>query len=226
MEPKRIQIQCLVCKKMMGSKNLKRHCKTVHGMNDEEYKRIKIKIHSCKYCKKLFARSINCLYHEIHCQPRKDGDVSYRADFQFGAGTETNGGFQEIQHGLDRVFVSYRKHLSQNSDIDNLKSAMGVDAITVLQKEVAVQHGIKWYFGLTLTFRKAASSDVITDPPVVLHTEPKMGLRGTNYEQELSEAFEEMIGKIDTFEQNGSGWIVDKFLQLDLNVVSYTPWSY
>ena len=86
MEPKRIQIQCLVCKKMMGSKNLKRHCKTVHGMNDEEYKRMKIKIHSCKYCKKLFARSINCLYHEIHCQPRKDGDVSYRADFQFGAG--------------------------------------------------------------------------------------------------------------------------------------------
>ena len=139
MEPKRIQIQCLVCKKMMGSKNLKRHCKTVHGMNDEEYKRIKIKIHSCKYCKKLFARSINCLYHEIHCQPRKDGDVSYRADFQFGAGTETNGGFEEIQHGLDRVFVSYRKHLSQNSDMDNLKSALTTDAITVLQKEVAVQ---------------------------------------------------------------------------------------
>ena len=78
MPSKQIQIQCLVCKKMMGSKNLKRHCKTVHGMNDEEYKRIKIKIHSCKYCKKLFARSINCLYHEIHCQPRKDGDLNYK----------------------------------------------------------------------------------------------------------------------------------------------------
>ena len=103
---------------------------------------------------------------------------------------------------------------------------MTEDAITVLQKEVAVQHGIKWYFGLTLTFRKAAFSDVITDPPIVLHTEPEMGLRGTNYERKLSEAFEEMIGKIDTFEQNGSGWIVDKFLQLDLNIVAYTPWSH
>ena len=85
----------------MASKNLKRHCTTRHGMDDEEYKRIKIKIYSCKYCKKLFSKSINCLYHELHCQPKEAGDVSYRADFQFGAGTETNGGFEEIQHGRE-----------------------------------------------------------------------------------------------------------------------------
>jgi len=35
---------------------------------------------------KLFARSINCLYRDLHCQPIEAGDVSYRADFQFGAG--------------------------------------------------------------------------------------------------------------------------------------------
>ena len=37
----------------------------------------------------------------------------------------------------------YRKQLLQNSDMDNLKSALTIDAITVLQKEVAVQTGIK-----------------------------------------------------------------------------------
>ena len=57
----------------MGSNNLKRHCKTVHGLDNEQYKRMKIKIYSCKYCKKPFARSINCLYHELHCQPREAG---------------------------------------------------------------------------------------------------------------------------------------------------------
>ena len=66
--------------------------------------------------------------------------------------------------------------------------------------------------------------NVITDPPVVLHTHQKMGLMGTNYELELSKALEEMMRKIDTFERNGSGWIVDKVLQLDLNIVTYTPW--
>ena len=84
---------------------------------------------------KFFARSINCLYHELHCKPTEAGDVSYRADFQFGAGTDTNGGFEEIQLGRERVFVVYRKQLSQTSDMDNLKSALTKNAITVLQKK-------------------------------------------------------------------------------------------
>ena len=91
----------------------------------------------------------------------------------------------------------------------NLKSALTRDAITFLQKKVAVQIGIKWYFGLTLIFRKAMSLGVITDPPVVLHTAPRMGLIRTNYEQELSKVLEEMIEKVDTFERNGRRWIVD-----------------
>ena len=61
---------------------------------------------------------------------------------------------------------------SQNSDMDNLRYAMTTFAITVLQKEVAVQTGMKWYFGLTLIFRKTTSLDIITDPHVVLHTAP------------------------------------------------------
>ena len=77
-------------------------------------------------------------YHELHCQPREEGDESYRADFQSGAWTETNGGFEEIQHAHDWVCVIYKKQISQNSDMDNLRSAMGVDTNTVLQKEVAV----------------------------------------------------------------------------------------
>ena len=85
----------------MANQNLKRHCKTRHGMDDEEYNRIKIKIYSCKYCKKLFTRGINCLYHELHGQPKEAGDVSFRADFQFGAGTGTNSGFEELHLGRE-----------------------------------------------------------------------------------------------------------------------------
>ena len=59
-----------------------------------------------------------------------------------------------------------------------------------------------------------------------LGQETSLILMGTNYERELSKALEEMIEKIDTFERNGSGWVVDKFLQLDLNIVTYTPWSH
>ena len=115
----------------MRRKNLKRHCKTIHGIDNEQYSRMRIKIYSCKYCKKPFARSINCLYIEFHCQPRKAGDLNYSDDFQFGAGTERDGGFEEIQ----RVFVIDRKQLAQNNEMNNLKSAMKEDAITSCKKK-------------------------------------------------------------------------------------------
>ena len=54
--------------------------------------------------------------------------------------------------------------------------------------------------GIGLTFRKSTSLDVITDTLVVLHTETKIVLIDTNYKQELSKAFEEMIRKADIFE--------------------------
>ena len=53
-----------------------------------------------------------------------------------------------------------------------------------------------------------------------------MGLMGTNYEQELSKALEDMMEKINTFERNRSELVVDKYLQLDLNIATYTPWSH
>ena len=45
---------------------------------------------------------------------------------------------------------------------------MIVDAIKVLQKEVAV------HFGLILSFREATSLYVISDPPVILHDIPML----------------------------------------------------
>ena len=41
---------------------------------------------------------------------------------------------------------------------------------------------MKWYFALKLTFRKAVDANVITDPSVVLQTDPMIGLPGNDYE--------------------------------------------
>ena len=127
------------------------------------------KNYSCKYCKKHFSRSISCRYHELHCKPGKPGDVSYRHDFQFGTGTERNGDFEEIHQGFDYTLVVYRKQLANESSMDNVKITVN-DAITTLQKEVAVRPGMKWHYVLTLTLKKAAHEDEVAVPPVVLHS--------------------------------------------------------
>ena len=213
-------LECSTCFKQIRSDHFKSHCRSKHGMSDDEIKLMKT--YPCRYCKKNFSRSVNCRYHELHCKPRKPDDISYRHDFQFGSGNERNGDFEEIEQGLNRLMITYRKKLTHDNDLDKLQLAFS-DAITVLQKEVAVRFGIKWYFALELTFRKAIDDNVVTDPPVVLNTDPIMGLIGNNYENDLDKAFQNILQQIDNFETNASGLIIDKFLILDLKKVTYTP---
>ena len=78
---------------------------------------------------------------------------------------------------------------------------------------------------LVLKIRKAIDDDAVTDPPVVLNTDPVMGLIGNNYENDLDKVFKRILQQMDDFETNGSGWITDKFLTLDLKIVTHTPWK-
>ena len=82
---------------------------------------------------------------------------------------------------------------------------------------------MKWYFVLSLTFRKAADQDDVTDLPVVLNMKPKTGFVGTTYDHHHNEAKEGITEQIDSFESNG--WVVDKFQTLDLEIAIYAPWD-
>ena len=73
--------------------------------------------------------------------------------------------------------------------------------ITILQKQAAVRPAMKWYFVLTLTFIKPASQDDVTDPPVVLHMNPKTGF----YEHDLNDIMDKITEQIGSFEPNESG---------------------
>ena len=190
-------------------------------MTDEQIKMLRN--YSCQYCKRHFSRSINCRYHEIHCKPKNPNDLTYIDAFQFDAGTEKNGDFEEIEQGFNHTLVTYRKQLVHESNMNNLEIAVK-DAITILQKEVAVRYGMKWYFALKLTFRKAVDEDVVTDPPVVINTNSTMGLIGNNYDHDLNEAFQDIVEQIESFESDGSGWVVDKFQVLDLKIATSAPW--
>ena len=77
--PRNRKRKCPTCYKQVRGDVLKTHCRIKHGMSDDQIDAMKN--YSCKYCKKHFSRSINCRYHELHCKPRKPGDVSYRHDF-------------------------------------------------------------------------------------------------------------------------------------------------
>ena len=73
-------------------------------------------------------------------------------------------------------------------------------------------------------YDKSADPAVVTDPPAVFNTYMVIGLIRSNYEDELKAAFENVMQQIDEYQHNGSGWVLDQFMELDVSIVTYTPW--
>ena len=51
-----------------------------------------------------------------------------------------------------------------------------------------------------------------------------VGLIGSKYEDDLKAAFKNVMQQIDEQQRNGSGWVLDQFLELDVSIVTCTPW--
>ena len=51
-----------------------------------------------------------------------------------------------------------------------------------------------------------------------------MGLIGSYYEDELKAAFDNVMQQIDEYQQNGSGWVLDELVELDVSIVTCTSW--
>ena len=77
----------------------------------------------------------------------------------------------------------------------------------------------KSYITLKITFTKAVNPEIVTDPAVYFHSHPVLLYTG-DLESNLQEAMETLLRKIDSYEQEGSGWVVDNLLALIVNVVT------
>ena len=98
------------------------------------------------------------------------------------------------------------------------------DVKNVLQREVVARKGIKWNLALKVTMYKLVDPDVVTDPPAVFNTNIVWGLIGTNYENELKAAFENVMRQIDEYQMIESGWVLEQYVELDVSIVTCTPW--
>ena len=84
-------------------------------------------------------------------------------------------------------------------------------------------NNIKYYITCKFIFGKVNRPGVYTDPPIYLSTEPIATTRSRPVEDILRQKYEELVEKIETFVQNGSGWILKEILDVDLRIVMYDP---
>ena len=74
---------------------------------------------------------------------------------------------------------------------------------------------------MKVIMHKSVDPAVVTDPAAVINTDMVVGLIGSDYEDELKAAFENVMQQIDDYQHNGSGWVLDQFLKLDVSIVTY-----
>ena len=129
--------------------------------------------------------------------------------------------FELLEHAIDRRSETYRMRLEDETDaIVGLEEAVKNNARVLLQ---SIEKNIKWQIVLSLTFVKATNPEVVTDPPVVFLTEPVSSTSGDPIELQLKVALRRLWQQIDKYERNGSGWIIDRLVTLDLRVYNHLP---
>ena len=86
----------------------------------------------------------------------------------------------------------------------------------VVSKVLVETQALKWYVTLKLNFHKANDSAVITEPPVVFRTEVFTSVNVEDIDAMLHALYNELTQKIHDYQTNGSGWVVDQFIDDDL----------
>ena len=176
---------------------------------------------SCVYCKKTIERTQNLKYHQQTCDSnidRKKHDLQHG-----GGGYVADNGFKLVHTALGNVFTLYRKPLN-TKNFNDVKLTFTEDLQNLLRREVADRKGIKWHLAMKAILYKLTDPSIVTDPPAVFNTDAIWGLIGSDYEEELNSAFANVIEQLDTYEMNGSGWVLDEFTELDVTILTCTPW--
>jgi len=133
--------------------------------------------------------------------------------------------FDLIEDSLNGSAQTHRLRFATER-AENYVSDLGT-AILKLARELIERltrdGNVKWYLSLSIVFHKATDTNTITDPPVHFLTEPIASTSAQPLELQLRIALRRLWQEIDTYEENGSGWVVDHLRELDVHVVSYDP---
>ena len=111
---------------------------------------------------------------------------------------------------------------SENTEdqVAQLRSAVLSSARTLLD---GIKSNIKWQIDISVVFVKAANPNIVTEKPIFFLTEPVTSTSGDPLELQLKVALRRLWHEIDTYERNGSGWVLDYVVNLNVHVYVYDP---
>ena len=193
---------------------------------------------TCSTCSATFDRPDNYKYHERACQWRASGVK--RSAVQVGGGTAKRARGEDVRapiadepivrfvaQTLDGVLQDYSIDLDRREQtVDNIFEVLS-EAFVAFHDTIISQlqrkHALKIVYTLHLNFHQSTDPTFITEPPIVLNTEPVEILASTDITETVGSVYDMLINAVDEFEMRGSGWVLDQLLRLDLHVHEVVP---
>ena len=235
-------ISCIECnRKFYSEDNLSRH-QAEHHVERKFY---------CTFCSKKFKHKIQKDLHQKRCKlsnvtstNKVQNTIKKYFPIQSGSGPSSskNGSASNqatvppesrlenepvlIQSYLSKTAVKYQIQFNQNQYRDlysKLKNNLQKFTL-VLKREQRERRGLRWYVALSMNLHQAVNIKDVTSPPVVFRSEVFTTMHGDeNYSTMFEVAYQQLLHQIDEFTQNGSGWSIHNFVNLDLGMINYIP---
>ena len=206
--------ECPRCKVLYKSKKYR----------DEHYiKHFQNKNFVCSHCSKTFAQKCRMEMHFKTCTNKCGNDKSIHENVQIGhgesLGKQEDGLFEEYESALGGVVCKERLYFANhgNNLMNRLSSALKKVAER-LELEREKNHSNKVYLSLQAAFYKAADPSIVTDPAPFFNTEPIRLFPSTDVSEIINIFTSNLQQQIDNYQTNGSGWVLQNFLHLELNL--------
>ena len=194
----------------------------------------------CTFCSKVLSTKANKNYHERICRRPEDDRVNESnskkrrlneyTSVQIG-GNDANKHPESwenpklIKSALNQAASIYRKEFDQENRKnlhDRLQAVIRSFKPTIeMLYTQSKQKGMKYYFTLKVIFHQAKNETILTDPPVSFRSEVFTKLHKDSFEKNIQKCLTFLTNNIENFEKNGSGWIIDSFIALDLGMILF-----
>ena len=209
------QFTCNECDMTFGSRSGRdKHVKRIH-------RRDRI---ACRHgCGKSYVKNCSSLHHhERTCDLNPDAA-------RIGGGINQQHYRQHIQsQRMERIqtahagnFRLYRRSLNCDRNVyENLRNVILHDVRGVLRQQ---HQNVKYYVTGKFIFEKPHRPGVFTDPPIFLSSDPIATTNSQPIDQILENVYSELVEQIETFQRNGSGWVLREVVDIDLRVLTYDP---
>ena len=179
----------------------------------------------CPYCNKKLKSNANRTFHMRIC-PNRDqtgagSNVNNNREDPIASEETVNGGDENdynnnirlVQTSMNRMCKIYRKSMQTNSGSIMLSMEHFKEFIDTIRSNKS----IKFYFTVKLLYHQAKDPNHLSDPPAFHSSNVYVFLNEeSNIEDQVESAFKKITSDIDAYERNGSGWVVDQMLSIDL----------